>query len=219
MHNFTIQATLVFFTLGTISAVASPADMFTALMLPSLLSKPNVSIQTLCSGAEGNTTADDSTTAAKTISSGNKEDNQAALNTQPSYCPDSYETMPMCVDCGGFTLFYYRELDWYDTRCKGVGDDEDLKDCLCLERRHQEDDDIVCDIFAADPDPDPEATRRKTVEAMIQVPDSIIDPITGTELNQPHIVLDDDFWAATVQEIMDQEDKEQEDECLPKESI
>ncbi|KAH0375049.1 hypothetical protein KCU92_g10259, partial [Aureobasidium melanogenum] len=150
----------------------------------------------------------------------NKEDNQAALNTQPDYCPDSYETMPMCTDCGGFTLLYYKELDYYNTRCKGVGDDEYLKDCSCLERRYQEDDDIVCDIFASDPDPDPEATRRKTeeaFEAFAQLP--IIDPLTGAELNQPHIVLDDDFWTATVQEIMGQENDEQEDECLPKESI
>jgi hypothetical protein len=95
-----------------------------------------------------------------------------------------------------------------------------LKDCSCLERRYQEDDDIVCDIFASDPDPDPEATRRKTeeaFEAFAQLP--IIDPLTGAELNQPHIVLDDDFWTATVQEIMGQENDEQEDECLPKESI
>ena len=90
-----------------------------------------------------------------------------------------------------------------------------MKDCSCLERRYQEDDDIVCDIFASDPDPDPEATRRRTAEALARVPDTIIDPLTGTELNQPHIVLDDDFWTATVQEIMDQEDEEQEDECLP----
>ncbi|KAG9639484.1 hypothetical protein KCU95_g9772, partial [Aureobasidium melanogenum] len=221
MHNFQIQAALVF-TLGTVSAVASSADMLTAFMLSSLLSKPDVSIQVLSSAAEGNTTVDDFVTEAQVISSGNKEDNQAALNTQPDYCPDSYETMPMCTDCGGFTLLYFKELDYYDTRCKGVGDDEYLKDCSCLERRYQEDDDIVCDIFASDPDPDPEATRRKTEEAMAQVPDTIIDPLTGTEftsVDQPHIVLDDDFWTATVQDNTGQSDDKQEDECLPKESI
>ncbi|KAG9727083.1 hypothetical protein KCU73_g12726, partial [Aureobasidium melanogenum] len=219
MHNFQIQAALVF-TLGTVSAVASQADMLTAFMPSSLLSKPDVSVRVLSSAAEGNTTVDDFDTEAQVISSGNKEDNQAALkNTQPDYCPDSYETMPMCKDCGGFTLLYYKELDYHDTRCKGVGYHEYLKDCPCLERRYEEDDDI-CDLnFDSDPDPDPEATRRRTAEALARVPDTIIDPLTGTELNQPHIVLDDDFWTATVQEIMGQENDEQEDECLPKESI
>ncbi|KAH0044749.1 hypothetical protein KCU78_g373, partial [Aureobasidium melanogenum] len=219
MHNFQIQAVLVF-TLGTVSAVASQADMLTAFMPSSLLSKPDVSVQVLSSAAEGNTTVDDFVTEAQVISSGNKEDNQAALNTQPEYCPDDYENMPMCTDCGGFTLLYFKELDYYDTRCKGVGDDEYLKDCSCLERRYEEDD--VCDLnFDSDPDPDPEATMRKTLEAMAQVPDTIIDPFTGTELSsvdRPHIDLDDDFWT-NVQDNTGQSDHEQEDECLPKESI
>lgn len=119
MHNFQIQAVLVF-TLGTVSAVASSADMLTAFMLSSRLSKPDVAVQVLSSAAEGNTTVDDFVTEAQVISSGNKEDNQAALNTQPEYCPADYENMPMCTDCGGFTLLYYKELDYYDTRCKGV---------------------------------------------------------------------------------------------------
>ncbi|KAH0218117.1 hypothetical protein KCU86_g2784, partial [Aureobasidium melanogenum] len=119
MHNFQIQAVLVF-TLGTVSAVASQADMLTAFMPSSLLSKLDVSVQALSSVAEGNTTVDDFVTEAQVMSSGNKEDNQAALSTQPEYCPDNYEKMPMCTDCGGFTLLYYKELDYYDTRCKGV---------------------------------------------------------------------------------------------------
>ncbi|KAG9855356.1 hypothetical protein KCU98_g1862, partial [Aureobasidium melanogenum] len=93
MHNFQIQAVLVF-TLGTVSAVASSADMLTAFMLSSRLSKPDVSVQVFSSAAEGNTTVDDFVTEAQVISSGNKEDNQAALNTQPEYCPDDYENMP-----------------------------------------------------------------------------------------------------------------------------
>ncbi|KAH0043573.1 hypothetical protein KCU78_g549, partial [Aureobasidium melanogenum] len=220
MHNFQIQAALVF-TLGTVSAVASQADMLTAFLPWSLLSKPDVSVQVLCSAAEGNTTVDDFVTEAQVISSGNKEDNQAALNAQPDYCPNSYETMPMCTDCGGFTLLYYKELDYHDTRCKGVGDDEYLKDCPCLERRYEEDDDI-CDLnFDSDPDPDPDATMREMLEAMAQVPDIIIDPITGTELtsmDQPHIDLDDDFWT-DVPDNTGQSDDEQEDACLPKEGI
>lgn len=118
MHNFQIQALV--FTLGTISAVASPADMLTTSMLSSLLSKPDISVQVLSSAAEGNTTVDDFVTEAQVISSGNKEDNTAALNAQPEYCPDDYGNTPMCKDCGGFTLLYFKELNYYDTRCKGV---------------------------------------------------------------------------------------------------
>jgi hypothetical protein len=58
MHNFQIQAALVF-TLGTVSAVASQADMLTAFMPSSLLSKPDVSVRVLSSAAEGNTTVYD----------------------------------------------------------------------------------------------------------------------------------------------------------------
>ncbi|CAD0098996.1 unnamed protein product, partial [Aureobasidium mustum] len=165
MHTFQIQALV--FTIGTISAVASPADMLTASMLSSLLSKPDVSVLVFSSAAEGYTTVDDFVTKAQVINSWNKEDNTAALNAQPEYCPDDYENTPMCKDCGGFILLYYKELDFHDTRCKG------------------DDDDIVCDLFA--PDPDPDATMRSALEAIALLPDNISYPFADTEFNN-------DFW-------------------------
>jgi hypothetical protein len=125
MHSFQIQALVLTLGFTTVCAVASPADMLTAFMPSSLLSKPGVSVQVLSPGsvsgsAEGNTTVDDFVTEAQVISSGNKEDNAAALNAYPEYCPDDYENIPMCRDCGGFTVLYFKELNYHDTRCKGV---------------------------------------------------------------------------------------------------
>jgi hypothetical protein len=125
MHNFQIHALVVTLGFTTVSAVASPADMLTAFTPSSLLSKPDVPVQVLSPGsvsgsAEGNTTVDDFVTEVQVISSGNKEDNTAALDAQPEYCPDDYRNAPICRDCGGFTLFYFKELDYHDTKCKGV---------------------------------------------------------------------------------------------------
>jgi hypothetical protein len=125
MHNFQIQALVLTLCFTTVCAVASPADTLTTSTPSSLLSKPDKLVQVLSLGsvpgsAEGNTTVDDFVADAQVISSGNKEDNEAALNTHPEYCPDDYENTPMCTDCGGFTLLYFKELNFYDTRCKGV---------------------------------------------------------------------------------------------------
>lgn len=125
MHNFQIQALILNLGFTTICTVASPADMLTAFTPSSLLSKPDVSVQFLSLGlvpgsAEGNTTVNDFVTETQVISSGNEEDNTVALNTHPEYCPDDYKNTPMCTDCGGFTLLYFKELNYYDTRCKGV---------------------------------------------------------------------------------------------------
>lgn len=125
MHNFYIQALVLILGFAAICAVASPANLLTVFTPSSLWSKLDVSVQVLSSDSlpgsvEGNTTMDDFVPKAQVISSGNKEDNAAALNTQPEYCPDDYENTPMCRDCGGFTLLYFKELNYYDTRCKGV---------------------------------------------------------------------------------------------------
>lgn len=125
MYNFQTRALVLTLGFTTVYAVASPSDMLTAFTPSLLLLEPDVSVQVLSSesvprSAQGDTTVDDFVTKAQVISSGNKEDNAAALNTQPDYCPDDYENTPMCKDCGGFTLLYYKELDYYDTRCKGV---------------------------------------------------------------------------------------------------
>jgi hypothetical protein len=122
MHFVQTQALIL--SLAIVCAVAA-ADMLAASTLQSLMSKPDVSIQVLPLGSvfssvEGNTTTDDFVTEAQVISSGNKEDNEVALNTHPEYCPDDYENTPLCKDCGGFTLLYFKELNYYDARCKGV---------------------------------------------------------------------------------------------------
>jgi hypothetical protein len=240
MHNFQIQALVVTLGFTTVCTVASPADMLTAFSPLTLLSKPDVSVQVLSPGsvsgsAEGNITADDFVPKAQVISSGNKEDNAAALNAQPEYCPEDYENTPMCRDCGGFTIVYFKELEYHDTKCKGVsvssckhedscihwlaqvGDDEYLKDCYCLEREYREDDCIGCERLG----PDPDAFMRKAAEAFAKCPKLTSDSFADTEftsVNQPYIDLGDDFWA-DVLENMDHSDDEQEDECLPKENI
>lgn len=120
-----MQALVLTLGFTTVCAVTPPADMFTTSTPSSLLSKPNVSVLALSLGsvpgsAEGNITVDESVTKVQVISSGNKEDNTAALNAQPEYCPDDYKNAPKCRDCGGFTLIYFKELEYHDTRCKGV---------------------------------------------------------------------------------------------------
>lgn len=62
---------------------------------------------------------------------------------------------------------------------------------------------------------------RKALEAIAQVPDTIIDPLANTEftsVDQPHIDSHGDFWTA-VQDNTGQSDDEREDECLSKESV
>jgi hypothetical protein len=125
MQNFQTQALALTLGFTTVCAVASPADMLTTFTPSSLLSKPDVSVQVLSPGsvsgsAEENTTVDDFGTEVQVISSGNKEDNTAALNAEPEYCPDDWANTPLCSDCGGFTLVYFKELDYHDTKCKGV---------------------------------------------------------------------------------------------------
>ena len=124
----TIQALVLTLGFSIVCAVASAADMLTAFTPSSLLSKSDVlSVQSLLSDSipgfvEGNSTVGDfvTETQPQVISSGNKEDNAAALNTQPEYCPEEYENLPLCEDCGGFIVLYFKELDYHATRCKGV---------------------------------------------------------------------------------------------------
>jgi hypothetical protein len=125
MHNFQIQALALTLGFTIVCAVASPADMLTGFTPSFLLMKLDVSVQVLSPGsvsgsAEENTTVDDFGTEVQVISSGNKEDNTAVLNAEPEYCPDNWANTPLCSDCGRFTLVYSKELDYHDTKCKGV---------------------------------------------------------------------------------------------------
>jgi hypothetical protein len=121
MHSIQTQALIL--SLAIVCAVAA-ADMLAASTLPSLMSKPDVSIQVLPLGSvfssdEGNTTVDNFDTEAFVATSANTKEPTYGLDEQPKYCPDEHDTL-MCRDCGGHIYFFYEEHDYYDARCKGV---------------------------------------------------------------------------------------------------
>jgi hypothetical protein len=98
--------------------------MLTAFTIPSLLSKPDLSVQVLAPGSvfssvEGNTTVEGFDDKAQDTSPANTKNDPYELDEQPEYCPNIHDTL-MCRDCGGYTYFFYEEHEYYDARCKGV---------------------------------------------------------------------------------------------------